>query len=195
MPATSSVCAGQEKTPSLLPFTSPTESDQRLRVCRRDAPWPRRALLPPNPNGRRRFRYAQPYIFFAVAVIGLAVARSFIKSRPAEPPPPLVATLASLPSHPVDPGALPAYLETVLRARGMTVRVVPCKNRTDFYDLYAGERGDDRPLALVQVRPSESAPPTLSVPGDYSVGPYHIVGNPALVGRVRQALPEWGDER
>jgi hypothetical protein len=35
------------------------ESDQRLRVGRRDAPRPRRALLPPNPTGRRRFRYAQ----------------------------------------------------------------------------------------------------------------------------------------
>jgi hypothetical protein len=33
-----SVCAGQEKTPPIRPFTTPMESDQRLRVGRRDAP-------------------------------------------------------------------------------------------------------------------------------------------------------------
>ncbi len=40
MPGTASICAGQEKTPPILPFTTPTESDQRLRVGRRDAPGP-----------------------------------------------------------------------------------------------------------------------------------------------------------
>ena len=29
--------AGQEKTPPILPFTTPMESDQRLRGCQRDA--------------------------------------------------------------------------------------------------------------------------------------------------------------
>ena len=38
MPGTRSVCAGQEKTPPILPFTTPTESDQRPRACRQDAP-------------------------------------------------------------------------------------------------------------------------------------------------------------
>jgi hypothetical protein len=40
MPGTESVCAGQEKTPPILPFTTPMDSDQRLRVCQRDAPGP-----------------------------------------------------------------------------------------------------------------------------------------------------------
>lgn len=89
---------------------------------------------------------------------------------------------------------LPVYLEQVLRSRGMTVRVVPCKNRPNFYDLYAGERGDDHALALVEVRPGESAPPILTGPGDYNVGPYHVVGNAALVTRVREAMPDWEEE-
>ena len=38
MPGTDSVRAGQEKTPPILPFTTQMESDQRLSVCRRDAP-------------------------------------------------------------------------------------------------------------------------------------------------------------
>src|ERR1017187_4689603 len=38
MLGTGSVCARQEKTPPILPFTTPMESDQRLRACRRDAP-------------------------------------------------------------------------------------------------------------------------------------------------------------
>jgi hypothetical protein len=38
IPGTGSVCAWQEKTPPILPFTTQMESDQRLRVCRRDAP-------------------------------------------------------------------------------------------------------------------------------------------------------------
>jgi hypothetical protein len=62
IPGTGSVCARQEKTPPILPFTVHKETDRRLRVGRRDAPRPRRALLPPNPNGRRRFRYAQAYL-------------------------------------------------------------------------------------------------------------------------------------
>lgn len=49
-----------------------------------------------------------------------------------------------------------------------------------------------RPLALVEVHPEESSPPTLAGDGDYRVGPYHVVGNPALVDRVRQAFPSWG---
>ncbi len=43
-PGTGSVCAGQEKTPPILPFTTQMESDQRLRVCRRDAPGPTNAF-------------------------------------------------------------------------------------------------------------------------------------------------------
>jgi hypothetical protein len=38
MPGTGSVYAWQEKTPPILPFTNPTESDQRPRLCRRNAP-------------------------------------------------------------------------------------------------------------------------------------------------------------
>jgi hypothetical protein len=89
---------------------------------------------------------------------------------------------------------LPAYLETVLRSRGMIVRAVPCQCRPDFYDLYAGERGADRPLALVEVQPGESAP-SFHLPGDYRVGPYYFVGNPAPVMRVCQALPKWIEDR
>ena len=37
MPGAGGVCAGKEKTPPFLPFTTPMESDQRLRLCRRDA--------------------------------------------------------------------------------------------------------------------------------------------------------------
>jgi hypothetical protein len=40
IPGTGSVCAWQEKTPPILPFTTPMESDQRPRVGRRDAPGP-----------------------------------------------------------------------------------------------------------------------------------------------------------
>jgi hypothetical protein len=38
MPGPGSVCAGQEKTPPILPFITPKKSTQRPRVCRRDAP-------------------------------------------------------------------------------------------------------------------------------------------------------------
>ena len=38
MLGTGNVCARQEKTPPILPFTTPMESDQRPRVCWRDAP-------------------------------------------------------------------------------------------------------------------------------------------------------------
>ncbi len=38
MPGTGSVRARQEKTPPILPLTTLMESNQRPRVCRRDAP-------------------------------------------------------------------------------------------------------------------------------------------------------------
>ncbi len=44
MLGTGSFCAGQEKTPPILPFTTLIESDQRPRVCRRDAPTPTNAF-------------------------------------------------------------------------------------------------------------------------------------------------------
>jgi hypothetical protein len=37
MPGTGSVRAGEEKPPPILPFTTHKESDQRPRVCRRNA--------------------------------------------------------------------------------------------------------------------------------------------------------------
>jgi hypothetical protein len=88
---------------------------------------------------------------------------------------------------------LPGYLEDVLRSRGVTVRLVPCQCRPDFYDLYEGERSDESAVALVEIRPSESATPSFYLLGDYRVGPYHFVGNAALVMRVCQALPK-GEE-
>jgi hypothetical protein len=44
MPGTGSVRAGEEKTPPILPFTTHKESDQRPRVCRRNAPGPTNAF-------------------------------------------------------------------------------------------------------------------------------------------------------
>jgi hypothetical protein len=142
----------------------------------------------------RKLRPWLPFIAFGVALALVVVARTFHKAPPPPPPVTMTATFARPPNPPTDPAMLPAYLEAALRSHGMTVRLVPCKNRPDFYDLYAGERGQDRPLALVEVRPGESAAPTLVVPGDYCVGPYHVVGNAGLVGRVREALPEWNEE-
>jgi hypothetical protein len=149
----------------------------------------------PGASMARKIRPWLPYIAFAVALALVVLARSFHKAPPPPPPLTMTATFAPMPSPPDDPRLLPAYLEQVLRSRGMTVRLVPCKNRPEFYDLYAGERGQDRPLALVEVRPGESTTPTMSAPGDYNVGPYHIVGNPGLVTTVHKALPEWGNER
>src|ERR1700722_11215323 len=141
----------------------------------------------------RNLRPWLPYIVFAAAVLLLTVVRSFHKTPTAAPPAPVTVAFGPLPSPPTEPAMLPAYLETVLRSRGMTVRVVPCKGRPDFYDLYAGERGDDGPLALVEVQPGESAP-SFYLPGDYRVGPYHVVGNAALVMRVCQALLKRGGD-
>ena len=102
------------------------------------------------------------------------------------------------PAPPGKPSPPPAYLVDVPRGRGLETGLVPRDGRPGLYDLFVGPADEPHAvhlLASVEIRPGESSPPPPAVPGDYRVGPYHVVGNPAFVTRVRQALPEWTEDR
>jgi hypothetical protein len=56
-----SVRTGQEKTPPILPFAVDKETDQRPRVCRRDAPGPTRFSGPKGSDEKKRgWEYQHP---------------------------------------------------------------------------------------------------------------------------------------